>query len=249
MTSPENPWFARNLANRLWGHFLGRGLVMPIDDVRETNPPSNPELLDALAQHLVESKFDVRQLIRTITASRTYQLSSAPNETNLLDEQNYSRALFKRLDAEVLLDAVCQTTGVPEKFEGVPAGFRAVQLWDNRVPHYFLKLFGRPLRVSACECERASDASVGQILHLMNAPEIQAKLSHAGGHVATLVRQHPANDQLIDELYLTFFSRPPTSAERTSALNHFSNSGLPRTQAAEDLAWSMLNTLEFIFNH
>src|SRR5262249_17879528 len=151
---PGNPWFARNVANRAWAHFLGRGLVEPVDDVRATNPPSNPELLDALAAHLVASKYDVKALIRAITASRTYQLSSRPNATNEKDGQNYSRALLRRLPAEVLLDAVSQATGAPERFPGEPPGTRAIQLWDNKVPHYFLKAFGRPERSGSCECER-----------------------------------------------------------------------------------------------
>src|SRR5205823_1353260 len=153
MTSPDNPWFAHNLANRTWAHFLGRGLVEPVDDVRATNPPTNPELLDALARSFAEGKYDFRQLIRTITASRVYQLSSRPNATNERDEQNYSRALFRRIDSEVLLDMVSQATGVGEKFHGVPPGVRAIQLWDSKVPHYFLKVFGRPVRISICECE------------------------------------------------------------------------------------------------
>src|SRR5262249_39749711 len=172
--SPENPWFARNLANRTWAHFLGRGLVDPVDDVRATNPPTNPELLDALAKHLVDSKFDFRQLVRTITASRIYQLSSKPNATNEKDEQNYSRARLKRMDAEVLLDAISQATGVAERFDGVPAGTRAIQLWDSKVRHYFLKLFGRPQRISACECERVTEPGVAPALHLLNSPEIHA---------------------------------------------------------------------------
>ena len=146
MTSPENPWLARVIVNRTWAHFLGRGIVEPVDDFRMTNPPSNPELLDALAAEFVAHHDDLHWLIRTITASRTYQLSSEPNETNELDDQNFSRALLRRLDAEVLLDAICQATGVGEKFRGIPGGVRAINLWDNESPHYFLKLFGRPVR-------------------------------------------------------------------------------------------------------
>lgn len=249
LTAPENPWFARNLANRVWGHFLGRGLVEPIDDVRATNPPTNPELLDALAKHLVDSRFDLKQLIRAITASRVYQTSSRPNATNERDEQNYSRALFKRIDAEVMLDMVCQTTGVPERFTGMPAGTRAIQLWDSKVPHYFLKLFGRPLRVTACECERNTEPGVAQILHIMNSPEIQAKLNHDGGYLARLVRQKADDSAIIDDLYLTFYSRFPTTVERERALEHLGKEANQRRQAVEDLAWSMLNTLEFVFNH
>jgi hypothetical protein len=249
MTSPDNPYFARNVANRLWAHFLGRGLVEPVDDVRATNPPTNPELLDALAKHLIDHKYDVRQLIRAITASRVYQLSSKPNATNERDEQNYSRALFKRLDAEVTLDMVCQTTGLPEKFPGVPLGSRAIQLWDSKVPHYFLKLFGRPERVSACECERGHGASVAQVLHVLNSPQIQAKLSHEGGTVARLAKRLPEDGPLAEELYLLFYSRLPTEKEKTVAVEYLGKEKAKRREAAEDLAWSLMNSLEFIFNH
>lgn len=247
-TAPENPWFARNLANRLVAHFLGRGVVEPVDDVRATNPAGNPALLDAVAKSLAESKFDLKQFIRTLTASRTYQLSATPNETNAQDEQNYSRALFKRLPAEVLLDAVCQVTGVPEKFDGVPAGVRAIQLWDSQTQHYFLKLFGRPVRATACECERNSEASIAQVLHLMNSPALQAKLAHADGRMARLAAAQPDPERLAEELYLTFFNRLPTDAERQLARRHFA-AHPNRQQAVEDLAWSLMNTMEFVFNH
>jgi hypothetical protein len=247
-TSPKNPWFARNLANRTWAHFLGRGLVEPVDDVRDTNPPSNPELLDALAKQLVNSKFDFKKLIKTITASRVYQLSAKPNATNEKDELNYSRALFRRIDAEVLLDMVSQTTGVEERFPRTPPGYRAIQLWDSKVPHYFLKLFGRPVRASACECERNTEPGVSQILHLLNSPGIQAKLSHERGTVAKLVRSKK-DPELVEELYLTFFCRYPTEAERTASLQYLTRHADNRRQAAEDLAWSLLNSLEFVFNH
>ncbi len=247
MTAPENPYFARNLANRLWAHFLGRGLVEPVDDVRATNPPTNPELLDALAKKLVESKYDVKALIRTITASRVYQLSTKPNATNERDEQNYSRAPLKRIPAEVLLDMICQTTGVPEKFSGVPTGTRAIQLWDSKVPHEFLKLFGRPVRASACECERVHEPSVAQVLHFLNAPELHAKLSHEGGTVARLVKKKDA--ELAEELYLTFYSRHPTADEEKIAVDYLKKNAGHRIEATEDLAWSLMNSLEFVFNH
>ena len=247
-TAPENPWFARNLANRLAAHFLGRGVIEPVDDVRATNPPGNPALLDALAGAVVESRFDLKQFIRTLTASRTYQLSATPNDTNAQDEQNYSRALFKRLPAEVLLDAVSQVTGVPEKFDGVPNGARAIQLWDSQTQHYFLKLFGRPVRVTACECERNSEASIAQVLHLLNSPNLHAKLTHADGQLARLNAAHPDNSKLADELYLTFFSRLPSDAERQLVAKHLAASP-DRQQAVEDYAWSLLNAVEFVFNH
>ena len=249
MTAPENPWFARNLSNRVWAHFLGRGLVMPVDDLRETNPPSNPELLDALAAHLLKNKYNLKAMIRLITSSRTYQLSSMPNETNKLDEQNFSRALFRRLPAEVLMDAVCDATGIDEKFDGVPRGYRAVQLWDSQVQHYFLKLFGRPARMTVCECERVAGATISQALHLMNSPNIQHKLAHERGHIKRLAERYDDDGELVVNLYLTFFSRKPSSAELANAIEHLGSRRFKRRQAAEDLAWSMLNSLEFIFNH
>jgi hypothetical protein len=264
LTSRDNPWFARNMANRTWARLMGRGLVEPVDDFRDTNPPSNPALLDALAKHLIENRYDLRELIRTIAASRSYQLSTTPNRTNQRDDQNYSRAALKRLPAEVLLDAVCQTTGIGEKFAGVPEGCRAIQLWDNRSPHYFLKTFGRPVRETACECERVTEATIGQVLHLLNSPQIHAKISHEAGSVARLVSGRvgrgaspttgeadasgPTDAQLAEELYLTFFSRLPTADERKTAVEYLRAASSQR-QGAEDLAWSMLNSLEFVFGH
>jgi hypothetical protein len=253
MTAAENPFFARNLANRVWAHLLGRGLVEPVDDFRETNPPTNPQLLDALAEKLVQSKFSLRSLVREICASRTYQHSAQPNETNARDEQNYSRALFKRMDAEVLLDAVCQVTAVPEKFDGAPTGTRAIELWDSQLEHYFLKLFGRPVRQTACECERVVEPSVAQVLHLLNSERIDGKLRHDAGRIAELVRRQPSDSKLAEELYLTVYSRYPTDAERRTALDYLAGAptgdSLARRARAEDLLWTMLNSIEFVFNH
>lgn len=251
MTSADNPYFARNLANRVWAHLLGRGLIEPVDDIRATNPPSNPELLDALAAELARQDFDLRGLIRTICDSRAYQHSSRPNPTNERDEQNYSRALLKRLDAEVLLDAVCQVTGVPEKFSGAASGTRAIELWDSQLEHDFLRLFGRPVRQSACECERVVEPSVAQVLHLLNSQRVQQKLTHEGGRIARLCGQQPDNEQLVRELYLTIFSRYPSDAERQTAVSYLQRAAddAARRAAVEDLAWTMLNTLEFVFNH
>jgi len=248
LTAPNNPWFARHMANRIWGHLLGRGLVEPIDDVRATNPPTNPELLDALADHLIKNKYDAKALIRTITASHSYQRATTPNETNERDAQNYSRALFKRVDAEVLLDMVCRTTGIGEKFEGVPEGTRALELWDSKANHYFLKIFGRPQRVTNCTCERNQEPSVSQVLHLLNSPEIQAKIQHSGGTVAKLVKDNADDGVLIEQLYLTFYSRKPTEKEATIAGDYLRKSS-QRRQGAEDIAWALFNTLEFAFNH
>lgn len=249
MTAKENPWLARNLANRLWAHFLGRGLVEPVDDVRLTNPPTNPELLDALAQHLIDNKYDVKQLIRTICASRTYQLASKPNATNEKDESNYSRARFKRVGAEVLMDMVSQATGVLERFPGSPPGSRAIQLWDSRTQHYFLQIFGRPARITPCECERVVEPSVAQVLHILNSPEINAKIEHADGRVARLVRTVKDDKALLDELILTFYARFPSELERTTVNEHLEKHKDKRQQAWGDVAWALLNSLEFAFNH
>ena len=248
MTGANNPWFARNVANRLWAHFMGRGLVEPVDDFRLTNPPSNPALLDALAQHLIDHQYDLHALIEIITASQAYQRATTVNATNRIDEDNYSRFLFKRMDAEVLLDAICQVTGVEEKFAGIPKGSRAIQLWDSAVPHYFLKTFGRPVRVTACTCERAIAPTVGQVLHILNAPGIQQKLSHAGGQVSKLVARHQDSSDLVEELYLLMYSRFPTDTERKNGVNYLNNQ--PNRQlAVEDLCWSLMNSIEFVFNH
>lgn len=250
LVAADNPFFARNIVNRAWAHLLGRGIVEPLDDVRLTNPPSHPELLTALSKDFIDHKFDFRYLLKTIIASRTYQLSAAVTPTNTNDEQNFSRSVLRRLDAEVLLDAICQTTRIPEKFDGVPAGSRAIQLWDSLVPHYFLGIFGRPVRSTPCDCERAGAPNVSQVLHVLNSPEIQAKLTHEAGFLAELARRPGLTDkQLIDELYLTFFSRYPSDQERTNAEKYLQSQAANRQSAIEDLAWSMLNSLEFVFNH
>jgi hypothetical protein len=222
-----------------------------MDDFRATNPPSNPQLLDALANQFVQSGFDWRSLLRAISLSRVYQHASAPNETNQRDEQNYSRALLKRIDAEVLLDALCQTTGVPERFGGMPSGTRAIQLWDSQVDHDFLRLFGRPVRQSACECERVVEPSVAQVLHLLNSQRVDAKLRHESGLVARLARQAISDEQLVEQLYLAAFARFPTREEAAVGRQYLNAGGSPagRRAKAEDLMWTMLNSIEFAFNH
>jgi hypothetical protein len=184
MTAPENPWFARLAANRLWKHFFGRGLVEPEDDLRSTNPATNEPLLDYLAGQLVAQRFDLKAVMREILESHVYQLSSVPNASNAEDEQNFSHYLPRRLPAEVLLDAISDATSVGESYPGYPPGTRAVQLWDNRLPSYFLEIFGRPERTSPCECGRSSEPTMAQALHLMNAPEIEARLANPAGRAA-----------------------------------------------------------------
>ncbi|MEO1995568.1 MAG: DUF1549 and DUF1553 domain-containing protein [Planctomycetaceae bacterium] len=249
MTDRENPFLARMIVNRLWAHYFGRGLVEPIDDMRATNPATNAALLDALAEHLLEQEYDLQALTRTLLNSRLYQLSHVPNATNRLDGQNHSRAAWKALPAEVLLDAFCQATEVPEQFNGWPLGYRAIQIWDNRMPSYFFRVFGRPQRVSVCECERGNEPSIAQALHLMNSPESVRKIRHRDGRAARLAKSGKSDDQVIEELYLATLSRRPSSAERALMRQAFAESAGDRRAATEDILWTLLNCRAFVYNH
>ena len=250
MSNPENPFFAKALVNRYWKHFFGRGLVDPEDDMRVTNPSTNPELLDALAQHFLDSQFDLKDLVRTICTSTVYQLSAEPNDWNQDDKQNFSRYYPKRLNAEVLLDAINQVTGTTTNFGAIPLGTRAVQLPDNGFSSYFLTVFGRPESSSACECERSSEANLAQSLHLLNSQEIQGKLTQADGNAAKLSaetdRDHRAK---IRDLYLLSFSREPTEDELKIASAHIEKQLETPKVAYEDIVWALINTKEFLFNH
>ncbi len=254
MTASDNPFFARTIANRIWAHYLGRGLFEPVDDLRATNPASNEPLLDALAAYLVEVDYDVKQLTQTILESRVYQLSSATTESNRLDDQNYSRAAWKPLPAEVLLDAITAATGVSHDFDGMPAGLRAIELWDSRLPANFFQVFGRPVRQSVCACERGVEPSMAQALHLMNSEETSAKIRDRRGRAAELAASSLSNEQIVDQLYLAALSRFPSDDERrlmTSVFTQLESSGTadPRRTATEDVLWTLLNTKEFAFNH
>lgn len=252
MTRPDNPYLARVMVNRLWAHFMGRGLVEPVDDFRDTNPPSNPALLDTLARRLVADRFDLRQTIRLILNSQVYQTSGKSNPTNVRDLQNYSRAYPKRLQAEVLLDAIAAATGSAVEFPGLPRGVRAVQVWDSEYSlqwqSYFLNAFGRPPRTSPCECERSMEPTIAQVLHLMNAPEIQRQLSDRTGRARSLALSERTPAQIVEELFLAAYARYPTRREAASALEAFRRTP-DRVQATEDILWALLNTLEFAFNH
>ena len=245
MTAPENSWFARLAANRLWKHYLGRGLVEAEDDLRSTNPPTNPPLLDFLARRLVESKFDLKAVMRLIMNSRTYQLSSEPNANNREDEQNFSSYYVKRLPAEPLLDAISAVTEVAEPFAGRPLGTRAIALWDNRLPSYFLEIFGRPERTSPCECARSSDPTMAQTLHLMNAPEVEAKVAHPAGRVARLVDSGASEATIVEELCLAAIGRYATPRHKATARKLFASS--PPREAAQDFLWTLLNSYDFLF--
>jgi hypothetical protein len=223
MTKKDNPFFAKSFANRYWKHFFGRGIVDPEDDMRETNPPTNPELLETLARKFVENGFDQKQLIRDICRSSTYQLASEPNAHNAIDRQNFSRYYPKRLNAEVLLDAVNQLTGSETKFEGLPAGTRAVQLPDNsyNATSYFLTVFGRPDASSSCECERSGEPSLAQSLHLLNAKDVNDKIASGNGRAAKLTADTKRSDEeKVRELYVWAFSREPNESELVTAVGH-----------------------------
>jgi hypothetical protein len=254
MVDPKNPFFAKAVANRYWAHFFGRGIVDPIDDMRVTNPPSNPELLDALAKNLVDNKFSLKSLVKTIVKSRTYQLSAVPNEFNKNDKQAYARYYPKRLGAEVLLDALCQVTDSPSQFAGLPgdryAPKRAIQLPDESYSSYFLDVFGRPQRISACECERVSEANLAQALHLLNSDEVQGKLSRGGGRADALANAKDARPdaEKIEELFLWTFARKPSADDMKAALDHIKKYEANKKGAYENILWALLNTKEFIFN-
>lgn len=251
VVSPENQWFAKNASNRIWAQLFGHGLVEPIDDFRDTNPASHPELLEKLADFLVRNNYDVKSLVKLIIASEAYQRSSNPVKGNETDELNYSRFLLKPLPAEVLFDAISMATGVPAVFEGYPAGTRAIQLWDSRYQDYFLKVHGRPLRLSSCSCERQKEPGVAQVLHEFNSPELHRKLSHEQGRIARLVAANSSQKEIIEDLFLSYFSRFPGKDEMDLAIALISKAKNTngRREALEDLAWSMMNSLEFLFNH
>jgi hypothetical protein len=249
MTTKDNPFFARALVNRYWKHLFSRGLVDPEDDMRVTNPATNQELLDALAEHFVSSGFDLQDLIRTICRSQVYQLSSEPNAYNASDKQNFSRYYPKRLPAEVLLDGIDQVTSAKTAFGGLPPDTRAVQLPDNSFNSYFLTVFGKPEGTSACECERSSEANLAQSLHLLNSGEVQGKLSGGSGRAGALAADKarlPADK--IREIYLLVYSREPEADEVAVAVGHLSKAKDEKS-AFEDILWALINTKEFLFNH
>jgi hypothetical protein len=248
MVRPDNPFFARALVNRLWGHFLGRGLYHEVDDMRDSNPPSNPELLDALAKDFVRHKFDVKHVIRTILNSRVYQLSSEPTEANRADRQNFARYYGRRMLAEVFFDAVNQATGTKANFSGVAAGARAVDLPHEGFGSYFLDTFDRPRRVTGCECERSSGATLAQVLLLANSDEVENRLRSGDGLVAKLVKAKKTTPEVVEELYLTAYARRPTKAELEKATAYVEKQQ-SRQQALEDVLWVILNSKEFMFNH
>jgi hypothetical protein len=245
----DNPYFAKALVNRYWKHFFGRGLVEPEDDMRVSNPPSNPELLDMLADSFVKSGYDLKALVRLIATSKAYDRSSMPNASNARDRRNFARFYAKRLPAEVLLDALNVVAGVAEPFMGLPPAFRATQLPDDGFDSEFLTVFGRPKRESVCECERSSEANLSQTLHLLNAPELQLKLVSGKGRAFKWANDKRPDAEKVDELYRVALSRPPTIDERDVCLAHLERRrGEKRLrQGYEDLIWAIVNSKEFLF--
>lgn len=261
VTAPDNPFFARATVNRIWFHLLGKGIFDPPDDLRDSNPPANDALLDALARDFVDHKFDMKHVIRTIANSRTYQLSAHGNKTNEKDDKYFSHALVKRkrLSAEVLLDAICTATGAPEKFTGVPSGTRTVQLPDGQViftggryaswdRHPFLKVFGQPAREAACECEREGDVNLARVLEMKNGSFLQKKIEAPDNRLGKLLARKLTENDILNEIFLATLSRPPLADERTAALALVAKAANKRA-AWESVQWALLNTNEFLLRH
>lgn len=247
LVSPENPYFAQVAVNRIWADLFGIGIVDPVDDLRATNPPSNPALLQALADHFRAVGFDQKKLLKTLVLSQTYSLSTRPNPTNYADNRNFSRYYRQLLRAEVLMDAVCDITEVEHDFRGLAKGSRAIQLWTNRTESEFLDAFGRPDANQDPPCERTRDSTVTQSLHLMNSPAIHEKITSDNGRCKRLAEGSLAPTQIIEELYLATFARFPTDAESSSLLAEFSKPEVNRKMLIEDILWSLLNSPEFSY--
>lgn len=259
LTAGNNPFLAKSVVNRIWFHLNGRGIVDPVDDFRDSNPSANDELLEALGKEFIDKKFDVKHVIRTIMNSRTYQLSAQSNDSNREDNKYFSHAVTKQLPAEALLDAICAATEVPEKFAGLPAGTRAVQLPDGENNHVFLKTFGQPGRELACECEREGDSNLAQALQLINGPTINDKMRAPGNRIGRLLGKKAQDLEILEDLYLATLSRTPLEGEVKASLDHL-NKGIERgttpqekeanrRKAWEDVQWALLNSKEFLFRH
>jgi hypothetical protein len=248
LAASDNPWFARNVANITWSHFFGIGIVNPVDDMRISNPASNPELLDALAKQFVEYNFDLKKLVRDICTSRTYQLSSKTNETNATDDRNFSHSLIRRIRAEVLLDSISQVTQTPNKFKGLPMGARAVQIADGNTANYFLTTFGRASRTTVCSCEVKLEPNLSQALHLLNGDSTNSRIAQ-GKVLGPLIEQNKSDPEIITHLYLRALSREPTELEMKNLQEALKVDPKLRREVLNDIFWAILNSKEFIFNH
>jgi hypothetical protein len=247
LVQPDNPYFSQIAVNRIWADLFGVGLVDPVDDMRATNPPSNPQLLEALSNHFRQGGFDQKKLIKSIVLSAVYGLSTEPNKTNYADNRNYSRYYRQRLRAEVLMDAVGDATGVEHGFRGLAKGTRAMQLWTNRTESEFLDAFGRPDANQDPPCERTRDSTVTQALHLMNSPALHEKITAENGRCHQLASGNSTTSDILDELYLAAFSRFPTEQERAGLVAEFSKPDTNRKTLIEDVLWSLLNSPEFTY--
>lgn len=248
LTGAENPFFAKSLVNRVWYHLLGRGIVEPVDDFRDSNPASSDELIDGLSAQFVKDGYRLSPLIRAIITSRTYQLSARTNDLNKNDSIYFSHAYTKLLPAEVLLDAISALTGTTTSFDGLPKGARAAEIPDGKMENPFLKTFGRPARELACECERESDANLSQALQLIGGETVNGKLRDDAGRAAKLAASDRSVESIARELYLAGLSREPTATEIAAATKHFAAT-TSRRQAVEDLGWAIINSKEFLFRH
>jgi hypothetical protein len=247
MTDPKNEYFSGAMVNRLWRHFLGVGLVEPVDDLRASNPPTNPELWRALNKEFVAHRFDLKHLMRVILNSRTYQLSSTTRPGNETDTRFFSHYYARRLPAEVLLDALSHSTEVPDAFPGYPVGARAIQMPEPGLRSYFLSLFGRSDRVTACACERSGEVTMPQLLHLQNGKSVVDKVRAPEGRLAALLKSKLTDGQLIDELFLATLSHPPSAAVVARVKKDLAID--KRDEVFRDLFWALLNSKEFAFNH
>ena len=250
ITARDNPLFARNIVNRFWGYFMGRGLVEPLDDLRATNPATNAELLNALAEDFVRHDYNLKHLVRTILTSRAYQLSSIVMPGNAADAENHFHARYqvKRLSAEQLADALDDATGTREKYPGLPLGTRAIQLPDTQVRSYLMDVFGRPARQVTCECERTMTPNIAQALHLVNGDFLNGKIGRPGGRLDRLFREKKPLSEVVEELYLVTLCRAPRIEERAAAMRLINKAPNPR-QGAEDVLWALVNSRAFLFNH
>ena len=247
LASPENPYFAKNLANIVWAHFFGRGIIHEVDDVRISNPAVNAELLDELGKRFTDYNYDFRKLVKDICTSRTYKLSTKPNESNESDHRNFAHAELRRIRSEVMLDCISQVTSTQDKFPGLPVGARAVQIADGNTATYFLTTFGRAKRETVCSCEVKMEPNLSQALHLINGDTSNAKIQQ-GGLVTKRLVENKTPEEIISEMYIRCFSRGPT-AEETAALVAIVTEQENKKEALEDIFWSMLNSKEFLFNH
>ena len=247
LASPENPYFAENFVNRIWDHYFGLGIIDPVDDIRVSNPPSNPELLKEMARRFTESDYNYRQLIREICNSNTYQRSTERNESNLTDETNFAHQNARRIKAESLLDIISQVTNTKEKFRGLPLGARAVEISDGATSNFFLTTFGRATRETVCSCEVKMEPSLSQALHLLNGDTVNGKI-RSGGILKQYVDAKLSPDEVVTDLYLKCLSRQPNENE-LAKLRPLFEDGNNFNQACEDVFWALLNSREFLFNH